>query len=226
MITLFDIPEKDPWIGMPNASKWAWRDGHADNLIKRGMLRYPKSVDEKFEEEGWIFLREGDTYIGIRPLKSYYEQTDLKGKGLDGFNIVKSDHAQTGFVFELGSKSESGTFAHFCQTLKENKLSIDWKTMNVTYVDSQKEKLQIQYRAGLPITTENDLPEHLTSKGINGMAESVPMVKIENEKETGYRQWPMIESPCINMNNSVLRIMDNTTHIEVDWQGDYPVIKK
>ncbi|SDM49082.1 hypothetical protein [Kriegella aquimaris] len=226
VITLFNIPEKDPWVNTPSESKWAWRDGHADNLIKRGMLRYPKSVDEKVEENGWIFLREGDTYIGIKPLKSYYEQTDLKGTGLDGFNIVKSDYAQTGFVFELGSKAESGSFEKFRRTLKKNRLSIDWKNMSVTYTDSQKEKLQIQYKDGLPIATENEMPEHLVKKGINGMAESVPTVKIENKKEKGYRQWPMIESPFINMNSSVLRIHDGTTDIEVDWQADYPVIKK
>ncbi|MCK0146483.1 hypothetical protein MWU78_12580 [Arenibacter sp. F26102] len=224
VITLFNIPQKDPWVNTPSETKWAWRDGHADNLIKRGMLRYPKSVDEKVEENGWIFLREGDTYIGIRPLKSYYEQTDLKGKGLDGFNIVKSDHAQTGFVFELGSKSESGTFDKFRRTLNKNRLSIDWKNMRVTYTDSQKEKLQIQYQEGLPIAPENKMPEHLSRKGIKGMAESVPVVKIKNKSELGYRQWPMIESPSINMDNSILKIDDGQTEITVNWQGNIPVI--
>ncbi|WP_276169055.1 hypothetical protein [Zobellia alginiliquefaciens] len=226
VITLFNIPEKDPWIESPSESKWAWRDGHAENLIKRGMLRYPKSVDEKVEEKGWIFLREGETYIGIKPLKSFYEQTDLKGKGLDGFNIIKSDHAQTGFVFELGSKEESGTFGNFRKTLKKNRLSIDWKNMRVTYVDSQKEKLQIQYQGGLPIAIENEMPEHLVLKGINGMAESIPVVKIGNKIEIEYREWPMIESPSINMADNVLTIKDNKTDITVNWQGDIPVITK
>lgn len=226
VITLFNIPKKDPWIGTPSESKWAWRDGHADNLIKRGMLRYPKSVDEKVEESGWIFLREGETYIGIKPLKSYYEQTNLKGKGLDGFNIVKSDHAQTGFVLELGSKAESGSFVGFQQILKKNRLSINWKNMKVTYVDSQNEKLQIQYQEGLPIALENKMPEHLTRKGIDGMAESVPIVKIQNKKELGYREWPMIESPYIKMDSSVLHIMDGQTKITVDWQGKIPQINK
>ncbi|MRX65385.1 hypothetical protein [Maribacter luteus] len=226
VITLFNVPEKDPWVNTPSASKWAWRDGHADNLIKRGMFRYPKSIDEKVEENGWIFLREGDTYIGIRPLKSYYEQTDLDGKGLDGFNIVKSDHAQTGFVFELGSKKESDSFKRFRRTIKKNRLSINWETMSVTYVDSQKEKLQIQYQEGLPIAHENEMPEHLTRKGIIGLAESIPLVKIKNKKDIGYRKWPMIESPSINMGDSTLKIIDGDTKITVNWQGSIPVINK
>lgn len=93
-IVLFNVPEKDPWPNLPNQEKWAWRDGHANSLIKRGMFRYPKSVDEKIEKDGWIFLREGITFIGIRPLKSYYEQTNLPEKQLAGFNVIKSDHAQ------------------------------------------------------------------------------------------------------------------------------------
>jgi hypothetical protein len=36
----------------------------------------------------------------------------------------------------------------------------------------------------------------------------------------------MIESPWINMNNSILDINDGKTIIKVDWLGDYPVIKK
>ncbi|MGQ1947311.1 hypothetical protein ACT3CD_09470 [Geofilum sp. OHC36d9] len=224
VITLFNIPEKDPWPKAPSAPKWAWRDGHADELIKRGMLRYPKSIDEKVEEKGWIFLREGETFIGIKPLKSYYEQTDMKGIGLDGFNIVKSDHAKTGFVFELGTLDEFKSFKNFQKKLQRNKLSVDWNTMSVTYVDSQNDKIQIQYRGGLNIAPEKNLAEYLVKRGVAGLAESVPLVKINNKADVGYRQWPMIESPYVNMDNNVLLINDGTTQIKVDWQSDLPVI--
>lgn len=129
VITLFNIPEKDPWPERPNPSKWAWRDGHADNLIKRGMLRYPKSIDERVEEKGWIFLREGKTFIGIKPLKSFYEQTDLTGGGMDGFNVIKSDHAQTGFIFELGMEEEFGSFTKFRNKLLVFNRSADFCVM-------------------------------------------------------------------------------------------------
>ncbi len=98
--------------------------------------------------------------------------------------------------------------------------------MSVTYTDSQKDKIQIQYQEGLNIAQENDMPEHLAQIGISGMAESIPVVKINNKLEPEYRQWPMIESPEINMDENVLRIHEGTSGIVVDWQQDYPAIIK
>ena len=226
VITLFDIPEKDPWPNLPNEEKWAWRDGHADHLIQRGMLRYPKSVDEKIDEKDWIFLREGKTYVGIKPLKNYYEQTDLKGNGVDGFNVVKSDHAKTGFIFELGTEEEFGSFKIFRDRLLKNKINISWDKMKVSYVNSRKDKLEIQYQPGLPVAPAFSLPSHLESKGIKGLAESVPIVWINGKQEIPYQDWPIIESPYVNMDSSILKIDDGKTKITVNWQGNYPKIKR
>jgi hypothetical protein len=226
VITLFNIPEKDPWPERPSPSKWAWRDGHADNLIKRGMLRYPKSIDEKIEEKGWIFLREGNTFIGIKPLKSYYEHTDLTGGGMDGFNVIKSDHAQTGFIIELGTEDEFGSFTKFRNRLVKNRISVNWDKLTVSYTNSKKDRVEIQYVPGLPIAKDPVLPSHLERLNIPGLAESVPVVTINGKQEPHYREWPMIESSWINMNKSILDINDGKAIIKVDWRGDYPVIKK
>jgi hypothetical protein len=224
-IVLFNIPEKDPWPGKPNAQKWLWRDDHAENLLKRGMLRYPKTIDEKVEKNGWIFLRENDIYIGIKPLKSYYEQTDLSGKGLDGFNIVKSDHAQTGFVFEIGTADKYKNFKQFQNKLLTNKLSVNWQKLTVDYTDSQNNQISIQYKPGLSVKKEL-VPSHLTKKNITGLAESVPLVKINSVPEMPYQQWPMIKSPFINMDAGKLEISENgKPMIQVDWTAKYPQIK-
>ena len=224
-IVLFDIPEKDPWPGKPNAQKWGWRDGHSESLLKRGMLRYPKSIDEKLEKNGWIFLREKDTYIGIKPLKGYYEETNLTGNGLDGFNIVKSDHAQTGFVFEVGVAGEFKSFKAFHKKLIANKLSVNWQKMTVDYTDSQKNVIHIQYQPGLAVAKEV-VPANLVKRNVTGLAESVPLVKINSVSELPYQQWPMIKSPSINMGAGKLKITENgKPFVEVDWTGKYPVIK-
>ena len=224
-IVLFDIPENDPWPGKPNEEKWAWRDNHSKNLLKRGMLRYPKSIDEKVEINGWIFLRENQTYIGIKPLKSYYEQTNLTGKGLDGFNIIKTDHAQTGFVFEVGTADEHKSFKDFQKKLMANKLSINWQKLIVDYTDSQNNQIYIQYQPGLSTTIEK-MPDYLAKTDIRGLAESVPVVKINSRPEIPYQKWPMIQSPFINMDGGKLVIRQNDKSIiEVDWTGQYPKIK-
>ena len=226
VIILFNIPNTDPYPNSPNPIKWTWRDGHANHLIQRGMLRYPKSIDEKIEEGNWIFLREGKTYIGIRPLKSYYERTNLTNNGCDDFNIIKSDHAKTGFIFELGTEDEFGDFLKFRKQLLKNKISIDWEQMIVKYTNSRKNKLEIQYQSGLPIAPVSFLPVTLERKEVKGLAESVPSVRINGKCEISYEQWPMIESPYVKMNDSILIIDDGQSKIVVNWTGDYPIIKR
>ncbi len=226
VIVLFNIPEKDPWIETPSPAKWAWRDGHAGNLIRRGMLRFPKSVDQFEEHEGWIFLREGEVYIGIKPLKEYYVQKDLKGKGLDGFNIIKSDHAQTGFVIEMGSSREFMNFGAFKKQLVQNRIAVSWADMTVAYTSSGNDHLKIRYQPGLPIAAGDTLPEHLVRKGLTGLAESVPDVEINRQPSPHYRNWPLIESPWIHMDNGILKIDNGQKRLTVSWQGKYPKITR
>jgi hypothetical protein len=228
VITLFDIPEQDPWPNKPSPEKWAWRDGHAARLIRRGMVRYPKSADEEVEADGWIFLREGKTYVGIRPLKDYYIRRDLKGKSVDGFNIIQSDFAQTGFIFETGSEETHGSFEQFRNRLQRNRITVRWEQRTVTYTDSGKETLSIRYVPGLSVATvpEELRPDYWSAMGITGLAESVPLVTVNGKQQVHYRQWPMIESPMINMNGSLLKIDDGQTVITVDWTGPCPVIRR
>ena len=226
-ITVFDIPDKDPWPGKPSPEKWAWRNKHENDLLKRGMLRYPDSVDEQIEENNWIFLREGKTYIGIRPLKEYYLERDSKEKFLEGFVVVKSDHAQTGFVFELGSEEEFGNFASFRERVAKNKLDIDWKTTTVAYTGLRGDTLQIRFVPGLPLVKPVNPPDHWARYNPGGfIAESVPYVAINGVEERFLDGWPLLKSPFVEMDDSVLKIDDGKTKITVDWRGDYPKITR
>jgi len=212
-IVLFDIPQQDPWPDKPTPVKWAWRDGHSDELIKRGMVRYPASMDEITEKGGWVFLREEKTYIGIKPLKDYYIQNKITGSGLEGFTVLKSDFAKTGFIFEVGTESEYADFTQFQTKLLQSKISINWKSMDLTYLNSKGNKIRIQYHAELP--TDAD-----------GLANSVPNVWINDKAEVSYQQWPMIESPNVHMNNRVLTIKNGTSQIKVDWNNQFPSITR
>lgn len=212
-IVLFNIPDRDPWPTISNPEKFSWRAKHATNLLKRGMVRYPKSIDEVKEHKGWIFLREGHTYIGIKPLKGYYKQDTLKGRGLDDFVVIKSDFAKTGFLFELGTENEWGSFENFQDKLTHSKLSIDWKTMDVTYLNLRSQKIRIKFNAGLSIDPD-------------GLANSIPSVWINDKKEIPYNRWPLIDSPMIRMENSNLRITGNDKRIVVDWSGATPKISQ
>jgi hypothetical protein len=223
-IVLYNIPDKDPWPGKPSPDKWAWRDGHAEKLLARGQFRYPKSVDETVEKSGWIFLREGKVYIAAKPLRDYYIQTNVAHKDMEGFNVVKSDFNRCGFVFEVGMETDFGSFSSFQDRVVRNPLKVDWEKMTVSYTNSKKDILEIQYQSGLPEAAENPVPEHWAKHGIKGMAESVPVVTVNGKKDPPYRDWPVIGSPWINLKNGVLEINDGKARIVVDWRGELPVI--
>lgn len=224
-IVLFNIPDRDPWPGKPTPEKWAWRDGHAENLIKRGQFRFPKSMDEVVERGGWIFLREGEVYIGVKSLKSYYIQRDLADHYMEGFNVVKSDWAQCGFVFEVGTQGDFGTFSAFQDKLLGNKLTVSWEKMQVAYTNSQGDTVKIQYRPGLEVAEDASLPRKWIDKGITGLAESVPVVTVNGRSEMSYRRWPVIDSKFVTLNGGVLKVSDGGRRITVDWSGDKPEIK-
>ena len=212
-IVFFNIPDKDPWPNKPSADKWAWRDGHADNLIKRGMFRYPKSMDEKIEENGWLFLREGDVYVGVKSLKDYYIQTDLKNEDMLGFNVVKSDFAKCGFIFEVGAKAEYNSLNSFKEKIQKNPLKVDWSGMTVEYTNLKGKTLKLIYNEGLKVDPD-------------GLANSVPKVIINGKQEMDVKEWPLLSSPFINLSNSILEIKQGNTYIKVDWSGELPRITK
>jgi hypothetical protein len=113
----------------------------------------------------------------------------------------------------MGTKEEFGSFEQFQKKLPTNKLTIDWEKMTVNYTNSKGSGLRIQYNAGLPVDTD-------------GLARSVPSVWINDKMDISFDQWPMIESPTVNMDDRVLKIQSGKTKILVDWKGEYPKINR
>jgi hypothetical protein len=227
-IVLFDIPDKDPWHGSPS-EKWLWRNHRGDDLLKRGMFRFPKTMQYvPADESGWIFLRDGRTYIAVKPLKSHYFQRESRDVSLIGFNVIKSDHAQTGFIFEVGTEEEYRNLDNFRKQIAENKVEVDWETRTVAYTNSRKDTIRITFVPGLPLSpvAVADRPPHWIPRKWEHMAESIPEVWINGEPEVSLAEWSLISSPKINMKGSVLNIDDGKTKINVDWTGDLPEIKR
>ena len=224
VITLFNIPNTDPWPGKPTGW-WSWRSANANNLLKRAQLRYPNTMDQEIEQSGWVFLREGDTYIGIKPLNTYYIERNLgtANASLVGFNVIKSDFAKTGFVIEVGSKDEAGSFDLFRQKLLSNTLTTDMVNLNVSYTNSSNDKLEIAYLGGFPKQYLSSTPVNWTG---NYLESAIPTVKINGVQDTYYTQWPLLNSPYATISNSVLDVNYKGTSIHVDWTGNLPVILK
>jgi hypothetical protein len=206
-IALFDIPVADPWAGLGTSGWQAERDGHFKNLIQEALVRYPKSVDQKTEANGWIFLREGDVYMAIRPLKAYTIDANYKQAG--AFDVVRSAFARTGFLFDIATKQEFATFEAFQTTVNQNPIVVDWDQLSVAYTNVK----------GDTLTATWNLPDYQATKTrvlvrpditVNGTA--VPI-------DTTY---PVLKSPSINVADGVMRLATPAGRLEVDWRGKTP----
>jgi hypothetical protein len=131
-IAIWNIPETDPWAGRGRGEWQANRDQHYDRLIQEALVRYPKSIDEAIEENGWVFLREGSVYIAIRPLKAYTIDANYAPATAD-FNTIRSAFARTGFVYDVATEAEYASFEAFRAAAIQNPPTVDWDGLSVTY---------------------------------------------------------------------------------------------
>ena len=147
-ITMFDIPDEDPWPDMGQQRHWiAMRNNHLDNLIRLGQVRFPATVDEVVEDGDIYFFREGGVYVAIRVLKPGHTLHKLLKDDWsnESFHVVKSREAKTGFVFEVGKADEHGSFGAFQQAVRNNPLRVDWNALEVRYTTTRSDELRFRY---------------------------------------------------------------------------------
>lgn len=209
-ILLFDIPRFDPW-----RSRGSWwpghhenffthRNGHYRNLIQLGQTRFPATIDEVVNVGQWWFLREADTYIGIHCLKPGAELDEQ-----EDWTVIKSRNSQTGFVFEIGTSSTSGSFANFQEQVMQNPVQVDWESLSAAYTSSQGNRLEMVFNTS---TEEPDA--------------SVPETWINGARERFDSDWPVMESPWVHLTDKLLVIsMQGEDTVVWDWTGEVPVLR-
>jgi hypothetical protein len=212
-ITLFNIPTADPWAG--RGSWQASRDGHFENLIQEALVSYPTSIDQKTEENGWIFLREGDVYIAIRPLKDYTIGNDYNpGKKAvakaEDFKVIRSSFAQTGFVFDIATKEEFASFEAFQAAVNQNPLVVDWDNLSVAYTSVGGDAITATWNPPYyqATTTRVLVRPDIT---VNGA-----VVPIDSDFINGVAS---MKSPSVTIANGVLRLQTPAGNLAMDWRG-------
>lgn len=211
-IALFKIPANDPWRDRGRSSWREYRDDHFDTLIREALVRYPKAIGQKTEANGWIFLREGDVYIAIHPLKDYTIDTEYKPAG-EGFNVVRSASAQTGFVFDIATTEEFATFEAFQKAVSQNPLDVDWDQLSVTYTNVKGDTLTAKWNP-----PKYDAPEDervLVRPDITVNGDEVPT-------DTTY---PVLKSSSVEVADGVMQLRTPGGQLEVDWSGELPRIE-
>jgi hypothetical protein len=220
MIALFNIPAADPWPGLGISAWYNLRDGHYNNLIKEALVSYPTSIDQKTEANGWIFLREGDVYIAIRPLKDYTIGDDYKpGKAVvataKDFKVIRSAFAQTGFVFDIATKEQFATFAAFQSAVAKNPPAVDWAKLSVSYKSVRGDVLTAAWN---PPDYEAKEQRVLVRPDITVNGTVVP---IDSDFINGVAS---MKSPSVTIANGVLRLQTPAGNLEMDWRGKTPSV--
>jgi hypothetical protein len=213
-IHIFNIPTADPWVGRGrNTKDWeATRNKHSNNLIKEALVRYPKSIDQKTEANGWLFLREGDVYIAIRPLKGYSIDANYEPAG--EFDVVVSPGAKNAVIFDIATKDEFATFGAFQKAVNQNPLVVDWDRLSVKYKNVMGDTLMATWNP-----PNYDVPKGervLVRPDITVYGTVVPIDSdFINAKA-------VMKSPSVSLVDRVLRMQTPAGELVVDWRGKVP----
>jgi hypothetical protein len=100
---------------------------------------FSKAIENRVEEDGWIFCDTDNVYIAVKPLtKGVWHEEE------DHFRFTLNS-SKTGIVMEVAQKSEYPSFDAFKAQIKKNNLSVDIDKMHVAYTDSRGDKFDYTY---------------------------------------------------------------------------------
>jgi hypothetical protein len=229
-IVLFNIPETDPW-SQHGGNYHNLRNNHYNNLIQEGLVRYPKSIDQRVEANGWIFLRKGSVYIAIRPLKAYtidpdyYSLMTKSGGSLDNFvntaeqfNVVRSAYGQTGYVFDIGTKEEFSSFSGFQAAVNQNQPEVNWDDFSVTYTNLKGNTLKATWKTPSPDYQNVQDYNYVWVRPNFTINDTI--VTVDSDFVNGNA---VIKSSSMVLENRILRITTPDGNLTVDWSGQNPV---
>jgi hypothetical protein len=199
-IVLFDIPEIDPYqdVKLRWGPDWAKADP-AENPIQSCFAYFPESVDQRVQTDAGFFLREGDVYIAIQPLRGQGHWSDCAVHDYDRIDMPGS---VTGCVVEIGDKDEYGSFEAFQDRVAKAELDASalLSDKRVSYVSTRGHELDIRFNhdGWLPHASVNDKP-------------------------LDFDAWPICESRFVTCRDRVLDSHDGRQGLTIDWRGESPV---
>lgn len=214
VISLFNIPEKDPFQGRTR-SDWEPYRGENKNsngeslLIQEAWVRYPKNADEVVETSGWIFLREGNTYIAIRPWLSYTKVTNE----FTDMNVLRSSGAKNVVIVDVSDSSKFSSFSAFRNAVLAAPLTVNLTNLSVSYRNTRNNTITAQFT---DFSYSADVINSFPTASVNGTALVMRDPDFVNAKA-------VIKSSPISLVNRVLTINMPSGRLTVDWSGNTPV---
>lgn len=197
-VVLFDIPVDDPYLALEKHGSKKFEAERPAHPIQAAFVHFPTAIDQRAEVDGCFFLREGDVYIGLRPLAPGAGWTTSIHPG---FSRLRLPGAVTGVALELGDKKEYGDFARFQQRFLQAALDVSQLAAkkSAAYTSARGHHLHVAVAAGT----------WLPDASVNG-------AKLD------FEQWPICESPYVQCADRVLAVNDGHSGFTIDWHGDLP----
>jgi hypothetical protein len=125
---------------------------------------FPMNLEERVvDESGWILCKAGDTYVGWYPLQPYEwiaapetsgqskntigRPEDLSEKKQEGAWRLRSYSLQNGYVIEVRSKEEIGSFQRFSDALRSHLPKPDLRpgSVSVRYTSLEGEEISFSF---------------------------------------------------------------------------------
>jgi hypothetical protein len=135
-------------MGGTTSWKYASTEGYGDPNEAPARCYFANSVlDEKIEESGWIFIKEGNAYAAYRPVSGGYEwkNEDWWSDHFDSGIYAVSDGPLIPAILEAAQASDYSSFEAFIDDIKSRYLSYSNDT--VTYEASDGKMIEVAFEA-------------------------------------------------------------------------------
>ena len=211
VISLFNIPTEDPFKYRTRIDWEKYRAQFFDQLINQAWIRFPKQTDEFIQTNGWIFIREGQVYIAIRPCNGYFSIIDTDFPDL---NVIKSGGTKNAVIMDVATSNEFSSFTTFRNTVLAAPLTFTYDTPSVSYRNVRGDTIVATW--GTLDTSRVDVKSFPTST-VNG----TPQVMHDLDFIAGRA---VIKSTPISLTNRVLTVTVPSGQLKVDWRQSLPTI--
>ena len=211
VISLFNIPQADPFAGRTRSDWEAFSNENYGSLIQQAWIRYPKAADEVVETGGWVMLREGETYVAIRPVNGYVRDTTE----FTDMTVLRSSGAKNAVIMDVATVDDFPTFAAFRTAVLAAPLTVDLSAPSVTYTNVR----------GDTITARFNVPNYAASvitpvptATVNGVTQVIRDPDFASGKA-------VIKSDPLSLVNRVLTVTLPAGTMTVDWRRQMPVFQ-
>jgi hypothetical protein len=210
IISLFNIPKADPFAGRTRADWEKFRDQNRNQLIQQAWIRYPKAADEVVETSGWVFLREGETYVAIRPWNPYAKVTNE----FPDMNVLRSSGATNAIISDVATVDQFRTFTQFRSAVLAAPLKVN--------LNPSRPSVSYRNVRGDTITAQWNQPDYSAPKITSWPTATVNGV-VQAQDPDFLNGRAVIKSAPLTVANRVLTVKLPAGQMQVDWRNKIPV---